>query len=275
MRQLQPVLWTKGVLLTPQHLQMQDRFLEDLLEFRLSALAFAPWGFHRLTVDREALAAGRLALAAASGIFPDGLLFDIPEADPAPPPKALEGCFQPDQETLTVYLAAPEYRYGGLNVAGTAGNRNARYVAEVLVRRDENTGLTEKPILVARKNFRLLAEGDSLEGQLALPVARVTRAATGEHQLDLRFVPPLIDIAASDYLLSIARRLVELLSAKSSMLADRRRQKNQSLAEFGISDVANFWLLYTVNTYMPSLRHLFEARRGHPRDLFTAMLSLA
>jgi type VI secretion system protein ImpJ len=254
---------------------MQDRFLEDLLGFHLSALTFAPWGFHRLTVDREALAGGRLALGVAAGLFPDGLLFDIPAADPAPPPKPLEGCFAPDQETLTVYLAAPEYRYGGLNVAGAQGDRNARYVSEVLVRRDENTGLAEKPILVARKNFRLLAEGESLDGQLALPVARVTRAATGEYQLDLRFVPPVVDIAASDYLLSIARRLVELLSAKSSMLADRRRQKNQSLAEFGISDVANFWLLYTVNTYMPSLRHLFETRRGHPRDLFTAMLSLA
>ena len=56
MRQLQPVLWTKGVLLTPQHLQMQDRFLEDLFEFQLSALTFAPWGFHRLIIDREASA---------------------------------------------------------------------------------------------------------------------------------------------------------------------------------------------------------------------------
>src|SRR5206468_11630750 len=180
-----------------------------------------------------------------------------------------------DQDAVTVYLAIPEYRYGGMNVAATADDRNTRFVAEVLVRRDENTGLAEKPILVARKNFRLLVEGDSLEGHIALPVARVTRAPTGEYQLDLRFVPPVIDIAASDYLLSIARRLVELLSAKSSLLADRRRQKNQSLAEFGISDVANFWLLYTVNTYMPHLRHLFEARRGHPRELFTAMLSLA
>lgn len=275
MRQLQPVLWTKGVVLTPQHLQMQDRFLEDLLEFRLSALAFAPWGFGSLTVDREALAGGSFALSVAAGILPDGLLFDFPAADSAPPPKPLEGCFRPDQDTLTVYLAIPEYRSGGLNIAATPGQRNARFVAEVLVRRDENTGLAEKPVLVARKNFRLLVEGDSLEGHIALPVARVTRAPTGEHQLDLRFVPPLIDIAASDYLLSIARRLVELLSAKSSMLADRRRQKNQSLAEFGISDVANFWLLYTVNTYMPLLRHLFEARRGHPQELFAAMLSLA
>ena len=275
MRQMQPVLWTKGVLLTPQHLQLQDRFLEDLLEFRLSALAFAPWGFNRLTIDREALAAGAFSLTAAAGVLPDGLLFDIPEADPAPPPKPLEGAFRPDQEALTVYLAIPEYRYGGLNVAAAQGQRNTRFVAEVLVRRDENTGLAEKPILVARRNFRLLVEGESLDGHIALPVARVTRASTGEHQLDLRFVPPVINIAASDYLLSIARRLVELLSAKSSTLADRRRQKNQSLAEFGISDVANFWLLYSVNTAMPGLRHLFETRQGHPRELFVAMLSLA
>jgi len=275
MRQLQPVLWTKGVLLTPQHLQMQDRFLEDLFEFQLSALTFAPWGFHRLIIDREALAGGTVALSGAAGILPDGLLFHIPDADAAPPPKPLTGCFRQDQDAVTVYLAIPEYRYGGMNVAATADDRNTRFVAEVLVRRDENTGLAEKPILVARKNFRLLVEGDSLEGHIALPVARVTRAPTGEHQLDLRFVPPVIDIAASDYLLSIARRLVELLSAKSSALSDRRRQKNQSLAEFGISDVANFWLLYTVNTYMPYLRHLYETRRGHPRELFTAMLSLA
>jgi type VI secretion system protein ImpJ len=275
MRQMQPVLWTKGVLLTPQHLQAQDRFLEDLLEFRLSTLAFAPWGFHRLTVDREALAAGAFAISAAAGVLPDGLLFDIPEADAAPPPKPLEGAFRPDQETLTVFLAIPEYRQGGLNVAPAQGERNTRFMAEVLLRRDENTGLAEKPVMVARRNFRLLLEGESLEGHIALPVARVVRAATGEHQLDLRFVPPVIDLGASDYLVSIARRLVELLSAKSSALADRRRQKNQGLAEFGISDVAHFWLLYTVNTAMPGLRHLFETRRGHPRELFVAMLALA
>ena len=40
---MQPVLWTKGVLLSPQHFQTQDRFLEDLLEFQLSTLAFCPW----------------------------------------------------------------------------------------------------------------------------------------------------------------------------------------------------------------------------------------
>jgi type VI secretion system protein ImpJ len=108
-----------------------------------------------------------------------------------------------------------------------------------------------------------------------LPVARVLRSAAGELTLDPHFVPPLVDISASDYLLSISRRLVELLSARSATLSGTRRQRNRGLADFGLSDVANFWLLYTVNTHLPRLRHLYEVRRGHPGELFEAMLALA
>ena len=273
MRQMQPVLWTKGVLLTPQHMQTQDRFLEDLIEFQMSALTFCPWGFSQLEIDREALAGGSFAISRATGILPDGLLFEMPRSDDAPPPKPLEDAWEPDQETLDVYLTIPEYRYGGYNVSSAQRDGNTRYVAEVLMRRDENTGLAEKPIQVARRNFRILTEGESLEGSSALRVARITRTA-GSHQLDPHFVPPLIDLGASEYVMAIARRLVEILSAKSTALAGLRRQKNQSLADFGISDVANFWLLYTVNTYLPQIRHLAETKRGHPAELYSAMLGL-
>jgi type VI secretion system protein ImpJ len=183
--------------------------------------------------------------------------------------------FEQDQNTLDIYFSLPEYRSGGLNVSSGKDDRNTRYMSEVVMRRDENTGLAEKPIQVARKNFRLLVEGESLEGSSALPMARVIRTPSGEYQLDPHFVPPLINIEASEYLMSIARRLVEILSAKSSAMSDSRRQRNLSLAEFGIADVATFWLLYTVNTYMPHLRHLYETRRGHPGELYSAMLGLA
>jgi type VI secretion system protein ImpJ len=272
---MQPVLWTKGVLLSPQHLQTQDRFLEDLIQFQLAGLTYCPWGFHRLEIDHEALAAGSFAISHASGIFPDGLLFDLPLNDPAPSPKVLEGAWEQDQTELDIYLAVPEYRTSGHNVAVSAGDSSARYAAEVLLRRDENTGLAEKPIQVAKKNFRLLVQGESLEGNSTLRVARVRRSTTGDLALDPQFVPPLIDIAASDFIIAIARRLVEILSARSSVLAGTRRQKNQSLADFSIADVASFWLLYTINTYFPQLRHLYETKRGHPEELFTAMLSLA
>jgi type VI secretion system protein ImpJ len=272
---MQPVLWTKGVLLSPQHFQTQDRFLEDLLEFQLSALTFCPWGFRQLEIDREALSTGSFALSAAAGILPDGLLFDMPQSETCPPPKPLEGAFAPDQDWLDVYLGIPEYQYGGHNVSGLNRERDARYRAEELLRRDETTGQAERPIQVARRNFRFLFAGESLEGTSALRIARITRSATGDYQLDPRFVPPLVDIAASDYLMALARRLVEILSAKSSALAGARRQKNQSLAEFGVADVASFWLLYTINSSFPELRHVYETRRGHPADLFRVMLGLA
>ena len=54
-----------------------------------------------------------------------------------------------------------------------------------------------------------------------------------------------------------------------------RRQKNQSLADFTSADIATFWLLYTINTAFPVLRHLYETRHAHPESLFAAMLALA
>ena len=64
MKQLQPVIWTKGTFLTPQHLQTQDRFIEDTLNFRLQALKFCAWGFSELVINQEMLSrrsAGGLA----------------------------------------------------------------------------------------------------------------------------------------------------------------------------------------------------------------------
>src|SRR6185436_5217744 len=275
MKQLEPVVWTKGTLLNPQHLQMQDRFLESNLQFQLDALAFRPWGFRSLRIDQEALADGTVAVSQASGIFPDGLLFDIPASDPGPPARVLADAFEPDQESLEVFVAVPHYRDQGVNVSPGGRDADARYRAEYSMVRDENTGLSEKPVQIARKNLRILFEGEVQEGNDVLRLARINRTPAGLFQLDPRHVPPLLDLAASDYLVAIARRLVEILSARSSSLAGSRRQKNQSLADFTASDIANFWLLYSINAHFPVFRHLFETSGGHPEQLFSAMLALA
>ena len=154
---------------------------------------------------------------------------------------------------------------------------DTRFLAETASFRDENTGAAEKPVQLARKNFRLLVEGEPRGGCVSMPVARVERTSEAIHfSWILNFaLPPLLDFAANDFLVSIARRMAEILSAKSGILAGMRRQKNQSLAEFGIADIANFWLLYTINLHFPHLRHLFETKHGHPEELFSMLLGLA
>lgn len=275
MKSLQPVIWSKGTVLNPQHLQTQDRFIESAFQFRLGALNFCPWGFERLTVNQAELGAGNFAVSAASGLFGDGLPFDIPDCDPGPPPKPLAPYFESKPESVDVYLAVPHYRERGLNISLAQQTADTRYVAEVIMATDENSGTSERPVRVARKNFRLLVEGESRHGMSAIRAARVRRNATGTFELDPAFVPPLLDISASDHVMSILRRLVGILSAKSGTLAGMRRQKNQSLADFSSADIANFWLLYTVNTYFPLLNHLFATRRGHPEALYALLTSLA
>src|SRR5262249_35010953 len=158
-------------------------------------------------------------------------------------------CFDADQYKLDVFLAIPHYRDRGLNVSLAQSTADTRYLAEVALLRDENTGTTERAVQVARKNFRVLIEGDSQEHASVLKLARIARTGTGMYELDSKFVPPLLDLGASDFLMSILRRLVEVLSSKSSQIAGGRRQRNLSLAEFGAADIASFWLLYTMNSH--------------------------
>lgn len=274
MRHMQPVLWTKGVLLTPQHLQAQDRHHEDTLAFQVGALMFCPWGFSTLSFDHAALSAGTLVVNGAAGRFPDGLLFEAPEAGPTPPPKLVADAFAPDQKSITAYLAVPEYRPGARNVVRASEHAVARWQSDEQLIRDETTGLTERPIQVAPPSLRLLLEGENIEGFTTLPVARITRSDTGALAFDHTFVPPVLDIAASDVLMNMARRLVERLAARGASLAGSRRQRNVGLSDFSVADVGAFWLLYTVNTHFPGVRHLHETRRGHPSVLWEAMLAL-
>jgi type VI secretion system protein ImpJ len=274
MRQLQQVVWSKGTFLTPQHLQLQDRFVDDNLQFQLEAVSYRFWGFAILRIDEAKLVEGQFVLSEASGAAPDGLLFDFPLSDAPPASRSITQFFSEQNKTLSVYLAVPEWKDAGVNVSSQPGTKT-RFHSEVRMIRDENSGLLEKPIQLARKNLRLLLEGENLEGNTVMQVAVVEKKADGTYRLSPTFVPPMIDIHGSSVLVRIVRGLVEMLGARSSLLSGTRRQKNQSLADFTASDVANIWLLYTINSNLPVFRHLFHRTRVHPEQLYTAMLSLA
>lgn len=53
MKTLQPVVWAKGTFLTPQHLQVQNRFLENVLYAHVTGTQFRPWGFAEILLNQE------------------------------------------------------------------------------------------------------------------------------------------------------------------------------------------------------------------------------
>lgn len=274
MKQLQHVIWSQGVFLTPQHLQTQDQYVENLLQFQLESCGSNLWGFAHLGIDSRKLAEGVFGVDTARGILPDGLLFDFPTADAGPPARTIADFFVDGRSCLDVFLSVPEQRNNGVNT-GIRQDTKARFISEMRMVRDDNTGASSKPIQIARKNFKLLLEGENQEGSTLMQVARVMKTAAGTFELDPDFIPPLLDAHGNDSLRRILRGLVETLAARSSALAANRRQKNQSLADFTASDIANFWLQYAINQNLPVFRHLLERATVHPEQLFSAMLALA
>jgi type VI secretion system protein ImpJ len=172
-------------------------------------------------------------------------------------------------------LAVPEYLQGGMNVAVNRSQVSTRFMAQLLMVRDENTGSGEKPIQVAKKNLQILAEGENREGSVVLGFIRILRSETGTYQVDPSYIPPLIDVHAHPTMKRILSNMVELLVTRGSQLSGNRRQKNQSLADFTASDVANFWLLYTINSHLPVLRHFLESTNVRPELLFNELSDLA
>jgi type VI secretion system protein ImpJ len=275
MRQLQPVVWSKGVFLSPQHLQAQDRFFEETLRFLSGALSFRNWGFSALRVDAAGLSEGQLSVTQASGVFPDGLMLDTPASDALPRSRNLDECFHGGRVTCAFYLAIPQERPGGINIGLQRGSVSTRFYSELQMLRDENSSGMEKPVSLARKNLQILADGENLEGSVLLPFAQIERTEAGGYRLDAKYVPPTLNVKGDELLSGILRGLIETLVSRSSQLAGARRQRNQSLADFSASDIANFWLLYTINTHIPVLRHMFDSAQIHPQGLYLQMLSLA
>lgn len=286
MKQLSRVVWSEGMHLAQHHFQAQSRYFEDAIHFAVGQLHYRAYGLAGITLDADALLNGTVSLLHARGVMPDGLAFNIPEGDPQPEPREIADVFSPTHDSHVVHLVVPPFRSGGANVhglddaAGGAATRTnghaaanpPRYRQEMRLVVDETSGRDEKPVGLGRKNFRLALDIELAEGEVALPIARVRRDGKGHFVYDEAFIPPLLQVGASEPLLTMLRRLVEMLDAKGETLGARRRP--DAMGEFASREVASFWLLHTIHASLPVLRHHLEARRTRPDELFVEMSRL-
>jgi len=277
MKQLSKVVWFEGMYLGPHHFQAQRQSFEDLVHFSFSNLWFEPFGFIGYRLDAEALRNGTVAMVHARGIFQDGLVFDMPENDSLPATRTVEESFPPTRESLTVMLAIPPHKQDEPNCtfAPQESNAQTRYSAEQYSLCDENTGTDSRSVHLGRKNIRYVFENESLEGLSFLPIARIMRDGTGRFIYDASFIPPCIRISASERLMMILQRLIEILDEKSTTLAPSRRGASKFQAGFSSGEVANFWFVHTINSSLTVLRHLYNAERGHPEQVYAEMSRLA
>jgi type VI secretion system protein ImpJ len=277
MKNLSRVVWSEGMYLGPHHFQAQTRYFEDAIQFATGALWYEPWGLGGCRLDAEALLNGTVSVLHARGIFPDGLVFDMPDSDPLPPARNIADLFPPTRERLTVMLAVPPRRPDRLNCLPVEQQNGepVRYLAEPRLLADENTGRDEKTVRLGRKNIRIMAETEPLEDWVTLPLARIMRDGAGHFVYDPEFIPPCVELTASEKLMLLLKRLVEVLEVKSSALAGAARARPGFSAGYSAQEIASFWFLHAINSALAPLRHIYYTRRGHPEQLYVEMARLA
>ena len=276
MSERRPVVWSEGLLLTPQHFQQNDRAMRHLLAQRMRMAHGFDWGLSRIALDAEAVRNGRIVLTTAEGVLPDGTPFALPNDDPLPPPRALEGHFPSQLDALPIHLGVPgasgsRAQLGSPAAPGAAGPRFAADTAELP---DDNTGQNGRPLEVQRRHFQVLFPDDALGEYDALPIAEVVRTADGGYALRGECIPPCLCIGASEHLMRLVNSVYDVLVQRSSSLGDQRRQRG-TIADFGSQDTANAMLLFTVNARIPLLAHAMLHRGMHPEDLYVELMELA
>ena len=277
MSRYRKVVWNEGMLLSPHHFQQWDNYYEELLNSRLASLTPHNWGILNIQINRESIANGYFELLNCRAVMPDGLLLNIPQTDPTPNPRPVEGHFDSSSEKLDVHLAVPSKRIGAVNFHAHSGDggQMVRYLQDAGAVADESTGDNERQVAFARSNLKLLFGDELREGYSSIKIAELERTATGQLALSENWIAPALGVSASQWLVNMLRQIVEILITKSSTLSEQRRQRASSLADFTTSEVAIFWLLHTVNSAIPELAHIFRTGLVHPERLYLRMAELA
>jgi type VI secretion system protein ImpJ len=279
MKSPQRVVWSEGMLISPHHLQQSDLYHERLLHSRLGALSPTPWGVTALELDVAALAAGQVRVSRFTGVLPDGLFLSFEAGDPeCPPARPLEGHFPPALPAVEVFLGVPLERETGASVAraGVApSGARTRFTTVDRAIADNLGEAADLEVSFAQRNVSLLFGDEPREDFRTVKVAEIVRDGAGALALNDVFVPPVLRLGASSFLVAQTRRLLSQLVARQRQLSEERRQRDASTVEFAAHDVTRFLLLHTLNTTIPLLAHFDRAGDVHPRELYLVLASLA
>lgn len=264
------VIWSQGMFLQPHHFQQEARFVEYLVDSRGRAAHPFAWGFSELVLDEAQLALGRVGVVRASGVLPDGTPFSLPDIDAVPQPLEVPE----DLKGELIYLAAPLSRAGVTEVdfGDGHGDEMCRLRAVDAELRDyANATDDPEPIQTGAITLRLLRARDAAEGYALLGVARVVeRRADGQLVLDRGYLPPQTRIDASGQLSAVAALLHGLVQQRGRQLASRMGQLGH-----GVSEIADFLMLQSMNRAEPLLRQFAGAPSVHPWSFHLACVQLA
>jgi len=265
------IIWSEGMFLRPQHFQQNDRYLESLIENRVSPMRPYSWGIEELHINLEALSLGKIEIEKCKAILPDGTTINIPSADA--PPLPIEPAKNTKDENF--YLCLMEKRPNATEASREEDlDHKARFGIEVTDVRDVSLPEDSRaPIELGHKNLVLLKESDERTEYACLGVGRIIEIRSDKRVvLDDTFISPSIDCLSNEKLNGYIQEIQGLLKQRAEAIAIRLGADGHS---GGTAQVEDYMLLQLINGFEPVFAHLQQLPAFHPEVLFRTCLKLA
>lgn len=272
------ILWGEGLFLRPQHFQLQDAYHEQRTQHFIHAIQPYAYGIQSLIFDEAQLKLNILALESVNMIWQDGEIYSAPQQDLLPESIQLDQ-FKMEGEML-VFLAFAHVQAMKQNVNYNSDAQPNRYHVSLYQTHDIYTDAApaEISVLNRRAAFKLrpihYEHQHEDDGFIYIPIAKIRRDNTGQYDLDPYFIPPILHIKASDFLMQGLKRYLNVIQAKITAIQSNNRENEQKLIEFRSGDIVSFWLINALNCAYASLHHLYQHPQFHPERLYHELLRL-
>ncbi|MFG6447433.1 type VI secretion system baseplate subunit TssK [Roseateles sp. BYS180W] len=267
------VVWSEGLFIRPQLFQQQERYLEWFTHHRAAPLSPFFWGFSLLDIDHESLSLGKLVLARASGVFPDGTPFQAPGHARLPEPLALRQEHLQQVIHLALPIRAPNSEETTFDDApGSLARFN---VTETELRDSNSIGQGPRPVQLSNLRLALIPQKELTSAWMGLPLAKVTALHSDGHvDLEPQFIAPVNQWGASALLTQWLVHLHGTCRHRAEFLA-KRLSGNAGQGGAQAAEVSDFLLLQILNRYEPMLEYLLQVREASPAEVYTCLRGMA
>lgn len=262
------VIWSEGLFIKPQHFQQEARYYDYLINQRIRSTGDFLYGFSALELNQEYLNFGKIALLSATGVMPDGSVFDIPLHTASPEPLIVD---DPSLVNQIVYLGIPLHSAGTAEMQWPENTGRNRYIPEQHEIKDLHSKEgNHTPLQTAKLNACLLLERDDRSAYTCLAMGRIQDVrADNSIVLDEDFYPTSLSVNAIPSLQRFLDDTTGLMRARAQHLAERVNSPRQS----GVAEVSDFMLLQTLNRLTPEFQHLSRLKQLHPERLYQVFSS--
>lgn len=276
-----PLFWRHGLFLQPQHLQLNDLFLESRLAPLWEFIHPYFWGVAEMNIQESALSTMAFEILSGKFLFPGGVHAIFP-GNAVIERRSFEDAWENRDKPLTVYLGLRTFSRIEPNVTVVEEMRGladikTRFVAPSTPEEVRELYLNGQTGQVQQMQYQLKlfweTEKALLDNYEIIPVAKIERV-TERVRLLPSFVPPVLSLRSSDRLFEIIRDIRDRLAARGRQLEGYKRLKNLETGESESRYTSYIMALSCLNRHIPVFSQMCESGTTSPYNAYKALRQL-